>query len=64
MRGKLRDKRADLPRDSFRRDLADRRRSQKRSDRTLAWLNQQLDEDEENYLEDGRAIAVRPGPAK
>lgn len=59
MRGKLRDKRADMQRDYLKRDLTDRRRLNKRNDRTLAWLNQQLDEDGENYQEETREIVTR-----
>ncbi len=64
MRGKLRDKRASIQRDYLKRDLVDRHRLNKRNNRTLAWLNQQLDEDGEDYLEDGREIVVRPRAAR
>jgi len=52
MRGKLRDKRPDTKRDNFKRELIERRRTNKREHRTLAWLNQQLDLEEEDYLQD------------
>ncbi len=49
MRGKLRDKRTQTRRDTFKRDIVERRRTPKRENRTLVWLNQQLEED--NYEE-------------
>ncbi|HLI06732.1 MAG TPA: hypothetical protein VKV40_09200 [Ktedonobacteraceae bacterium] len=51
MRGKLRDKRVDFKRDPFKREGAERRRPlSKRENRSLAWLNQQLEEEEDDYL--------------
>jgi hypothetical protein len=47
MRGKLRDKRTQNKRDSFKREMIERRRTPRRENRTMAWLNQQLEE--ENY---------------
>jgi len=51
MRGKLRDKRMDLKRDSFKRESLERRRPNKRENRSMALLNLQLDQ-EEDYLLD------------
>jgi hypothetical protein len=68
MRGKLRDKRADLKRDPFKREAVDRRRPlNKRENRSLAWLNQQLEE-EDDYLSEDEAegetkTPVQPVPA-
>jgi hypothetical protein len=49
VRGKLRDKRADSKRDSFKRDLQMRRRPARRSTRNPAWLNEPYEG--ENNLE-------------
>lgn len=47
MRGKLRDKRTATRRDSFRRDIEERRRPENsKRNTTRSWLNQQLEEDE------------------
>ena len=51
MRGKLRDKRTDLKRDRFKRELMERRRTNKRENRiSMLWLNQQLEQEEEYQL--------------
>ena len=51
MRGKLRDKRSDLKRDRFKRELMERRRTNKRENRiSMVWLNQQLEQEEEYQL--------------
>ena len=51
MRGKLRDKRTDLKRDRFKRELMERRRTNKRENRiSMVWLNQQLEQEEEYQL--------------
>ena len=51
MRGKLRDKRTDLKRDRFKRELIERRRTNKRENRiSMVWLNQQLEQGEEYQL--------------
>ncbi len=51
MRGKLRDKRTDLKRDRFKRELIERRRTNKRENRiSMVWLNQQLEQEEEYQL--------------
>lgn len=51
MRGKLRDKRTDLKRDRFKRELIERRRTNKRENRTsMVWLNQQREQEEEYQL--------------
>jgi len=63
MRGKLRDKRADMQPGYVKRDQIDRRRLNKRNNRTLAYLNQQLGDDEEAYLEDDH-VKVTTAPAK
>jgi hypothetical protein len=53
MRGKLRDKRTDLKRDRFKRELIERRRTNKRENRiSMVWLNQQLEQEEEYQLLD------------
>ena len=49
MRGKLRDKRTEAKRDGFKRDILERLRPAKRENRNLAWLNQQLEEEEGDY---------------
>ena len=46
MRGKLRDKRTDTKRDSFKRDVMERRRPTKRDNRTATWLYQQGDQED------------------
>ena len=51
MRGKLRDKRIVLKRDSFKQEPAERRRTNKRESRNIALLGIQL-EQEENYLQE------------
>ena len=63
MRGKLRDKRADKLPGYVKRDQVDRRRLNKRNNRTLAFMNQQLGDDEEAYLEDDQ-VKVTTAPAK
>ena len=51
MRGKLRDKHTDLKRDRFKRELIERRRTNKRENRiSMVWLNQQLEQEEEYQL--------------
>ena len=51
MRGKLRDKRSDLKRDRFKRELMERRRTNKRENRiSMVWLNQQLEQEESDQL--------------
>ncbi len=55
MRGKLRDKRVDVRRDQFKRETAEHRRpSNRRENRSLFWLNQQLEE-EDGYLTEDEA---------
>lgn len=63
MRGKLRDKRADKLPGYVKRDQVDRRRLNKRNNRTLAYLNRQLGDDEEAYLENDQ-VKVTPAPVK
>ncbi|MDQ2902836.1 MAG: hypothetical protein ABI456_03300 [Ktedonobacteraceae bacterium] len=52
MRGKLRDKRADTKRDSFKRELVVRRRPVRRDNRNLTWLGEQLREKEDEKFDD------------
>jgi len=53
MRGKLRDKRVDLKRDPFKRQVVDRRRPlSRRENRSQVWLNQQLEEEDDYLIED------------
>lgn len=58
MRGKLRDKRADTKRDSFKREVIERKRTNKRN--VATWLDQQqLDEDEDRLdIEDDGEMEV------
>ena len=51
MRGKLRDKRIVLKRDSFKQEPAERRRTNKRESRNIVLQGIQLDQ-EENYLQE------------
>lgn len=44
MRGKLRDKRFDAKRDTFKRDIVERRRATKRDNRAVIWLEEEDDE--------------------
>lgn len=61
MRGKLRDKRADVKRGPFKREVIGRRRVHKRDNRSLVWLNQQLEEEEDgNLLEEEAEVPVEP----
>ena len=65
MRGKLRDKRVDLKRDPFKRQIADRRRPlNKRENRSLAWLNQQLEEEDDYPIEDEAELNASEQPAQ
>ena len=53
MRGKLRDKRTDLKRDRFKRELIERRRTNKRENRiSMVWLHQQLEQEKDDLLLD------------
>ena len=56
MRGKLRDKRVEK-RDNFKRELMERRRINKRDNRNLTWLNQQLNQLESQM---GRSSVTKP----
>jgi hypothetical protein len=52
MRGKLRDKRVDLKREPFKRQVVDRRRPlSRRENRSQVWLNQQLQEEDDYLIE-------------
>lgn len=46
MRGKLRDKRSDAKRDIFKRDVIERRRTDKRSNRPTVWPDHTLEDDD------------------
>lgn len=62
MRGKLRDKHTEMKRDNFKRQLMDRRRTNKRENRiSVLWLNQQL-EQEEDALLDKEELLVENNP--
>jgi hypothetical protein len=52
MRGKLRDKRTELKRDSMKREFIERRRTNKRENRNLVWQNLQVDQEEEYLLDE------------
>lgn len=56
MRGKLRDKRTDTKRDSFKRDVMERRRPTKRDNRTATWLYQQVDQEDDLLLEEEKVV--------
>ena len=58
MRGKLRDKRPEAKRDSFKRELLERRRPTRRDNRNITWLNQELDEEEDLLLEEEETAEV------
>ena len=45
MRGKLRDKRTEASRDVFKREVFERRRMNKRDNRSLTWQLQELEDD-------------------
>jgi hypothetical protein len=51
MRGKLRDKRA-TKRDVLKREIVDRKRPARHDPRLASWLNQELDEQEDELLEE------------
>ena len=69
MRGKLRDKRA-TKRDVFKREVVDRKRPARHDTRLASWLNQELDEQEDELLgEEAEAETVitvlsQPQPQK
>ena len=44
MRGKLRDKRTETRRDIFKREVFERRRTNKRDNRSMLWLSQEDDD--------------------
>ncbi len=56
MRGKLRDKRAELKRDSIKREFIERRRTNKRENRNLVWQNLQVDQEEEYLLDEDEEV--------
>ena len=65
MRGKLRDKRA-TKRDVLKREVVDRKRPTRHNARLAPWLNQELDEQEDELLEeeteDETVITILPQP--
>ncbi len=64
MRGKLRDKRVDLKREPFKRQVVDRRRPlSRRENRSQVWLNQQLEEEDDYLIEDELNAPEQPAEA-
>ncbi len=65
MRGKLRDKRA-TKRDVFKREVVDRKRPARHDTRLAPWLNQELDEQEDELIEEDAeeetVITILPQP--
>ena len=67
MRGKLRDKRA-TKRDVFKREVGDRKRPARQNTRLTPWLNQDIDEQEDELLDElheedaGTVITILPQP--
>ncbi len=65
MRGKLRDKRA-TKRDVLKREIVDRKRPAKHNTRLAPWLNQEIDEQEDELLEEDTeeetVITILPQP--
>ncbi|MEO8970091.1 MAG: hypothetical protein ABI406_00650 [Ktedonobacteraceae bacterium] len=61
MRGKLRDKRPEVKRDGFKRELFERRRPVRRDNRNLTWLNQELDEDLLEEEETAEVVVKKKG---
>jgi hypothetical protein len=57
MRGKLRDKRTEARRDIFKREVFERRRTNKRDNRSLTWQIQELEDD--NLLDGDEEAAVQ-----
>ena len=58
MRGKLRDKRTEAKRDSFKRNVLERRRPVKRDNRNVTWLDQELDDEGDELLEEEEAAVI------
>jgi hypothetical protein len=56
MRGKLRDKRVDTKRDNLKRELIERRRTNRRENRNMTWQNLQVDQEEENLLDEDEEV--------
>ncbi len=65
MRGKLRDKRA-VKRDVLKREVIERKRPAKHDTRSAPWLNQDVDEQDDELLEDEgteeTVITILPQP--
>ena len=59
MRGKLRDKRTEMRRDNFKRELLERRRPTRRENRSMALLNLQLDQEEYLLAEEDEVLAKK-----
>jgi hypothetical protein len=57
MRGKLRDKRTEARRDIFKREVFERRRTNKRDNRSLTWQIQELEDD--NLLDGDEEAAAQ-----
>jgi hypothetical protein len=68
MRGKLRDKHATTKHDVFKREIVDRKRVIKRDTRLTPWLNQEIEEQEDELVEEEgeaeTAITVLPQTQK
>jgi hypothetical protein len=58
MRGKLRDKRTVTKRDGFKRDVLERRRTAKRDNRPVTWLDSEPDEEEDELLEEEETVVM------
>jgi hypothetical protein len=56
MRGKLRDKRVDTKRDNLKRELIERRRTNRRENRNMTWQNLQVDQEEANLLDEDEEV--------
>ena len=59
MRGKLRDKRVEMRRDNSKRELLERRRPNRRENRSMALLNLQLDQEDYLLDEDDEVLAKK-----
>ena len=59
VRGKLRDKRAEMRRGNSKRELLERRRPNRRENRSMALLNLQLDQEDNLLDEDDEVVAKK-----
>jgi hypothetical protein len=64
MRGKLRDKRTETKRDAMKREFVERRRTNRRENRNMAWQNIQVDQEEDYLLEEEEMLFENPNPKK